>query len=48
MDQFEEFIFTDFYVFCPKTTSRRISIATIPRSVGGQTHFDMVNSPLSS
>ncbi|XP_056093220.1 inositol 1,4,5-triphosphate receptor associated 2 isoform X2 [Rhinichthys klamathensis goyatoka] len=24
-----------------KTTSRRISIATIPRSVGGQTHFDM-------
>ncbi|KAK7149647.1 hypothetical protein R3I94_009075 [Phoxinus phoxinus] len=24
-----------------KTTSRRISIATIPRSVAGQTHFDM-------
>uniref|UniRef100_A0A673ICF7 Lymphoid-restricted membrane protein-like n=1 Tax=Sinocyclocheilus rhinocerous TaxID=307959 RepID=A0A673ICF7_9TELE len=24
-----------------KTTSRRISIATIPRSSGGQTHFDM-------
>uniref|UniRef100_A0A8C2A335 Lymphoid-restricted membrane protein n=1 Tax=Cyprinus carpio TaxID=7962 RepID=A0A8C2A335_CYPCA len=24
-----------------KTTSRRISIATIPRSIGGQTHFDM-------
>ncbi|XP_077090485.1 inositol 1,4,5-triphosphate receptor associated 2 isoform X2 [Siphateles boraxobius] len=24
-----------------KTTTRRISIATIPRSVGGQTHFDM-------
>ncbi|XP_051747288.1 inositol 1,4,5-triphosphate receptor associated 2 isoform X5 [Ctenopharyngodon idella] len=24
-----------------RTTSRRISIATIPRSVGGQTHFDM-------
>ncbi|XP_059367169.1 inositol 1,4,5-triphosphate receptor associated 2 isoform X1 [Carassius carassius] len=24
-----------------KNTSRRISIATIPRSIGGQTHFDM-------
>jgi len=32
------------FVFSPKTTSRRISIATIPRNVGGQAHFDMVSS----